>query len=506
MLKMRDSLWLAVLLLAVAACGGPGAIEVIDVIPSLEEEHSSTKEIGPEGGEISATAEDGTRYTLSVPEGALEAPVAITMTPVSSLEGLPLSGGLAGMVDFEPQGLGLQAAATLRIERAAPAAIPEGMEATGLAYLGADRWLTLYDADFSPEQTTLTIEHFSGFGMALGDPEEIGRMRTRSYLEGVYDNLVEPELQRAIDNPDHIRAAANHLKEWLAQVQNAGVVDDLQELIDQGAGLLGTALANAAQQANTACVEQSELAEVLTLRKLADFVEALSPGAVRQPVLETLDFADLSPTAMRELSNKCATFTLTFQSRIVIDEAMGYWEVETEPIVLLPEEGVPWLSGAEGMDFFNGKGRLNWVDAFHGVEDSELCLNIVELTSSNFLAALAIDLASLEHGPNVTLAYNPGPVGEVWQSCDTDFPPFTLYQWQSSFCFVHSVLYNEVDPLMPQCQDPEGDVPLEFRVIADSGWVVQQDAQGLALVREYADPNFAFKEETTITIRHTPRQ
>lgn len=80
---------------------------------------------GTTGGDISATAADGTTFTLTVPDGALTALEEITLTPVVSIDGLPLSGGLAGAVLIGPPDLILLKLATLTIEPATPLSDPE---------------------------------------------------------------------------------------------------------------------------------------------------------------------------------------------------------------------------------------------------------------------------------------------------------------------------------------------------------------------------------------------
>jgi hypothetical protein len=55
------------------------------------------------GGSIVATGADGTIYTLTIPEGALLSEREITLTPISSIDNLPLSGGLLGAVQISPE-------------------------------------------------------------------------------------------------------------------------------------------------------------------------------------------------------------------------------------------------------------------------------------------------------------------------------------------------------------------------------------------------------------------
>jgi hypothetical protein len=62
-----------------------------------------TQNIPTTGGSIVATGADGTIYTLTIPEGALLSEREITLTPVSSISNLPLSGGLLGAVQISPE-------------------------------------------------------------------------------------------------------------------------------------------------------------------------------------------------------------------------------------------------------------------------------------------------------------------------------------------------------------------------------------------------------------------
>jgi hypothetical protein len=73
------------------------------VIP--DSTRTATAEIGPEGGTLSATATSGAIVTLTVPAGALLSTHAITLTPVASVTGLPLRGGLLASAQLGPEGL-----------------------------------------------------------------------------------------------------------------------------------------------------------------------------------------------------------------------------------------------------------------------------------------------------------------------------------------------------------------------------------------------------------------
>ena len=76
--------------------------------------------VSAEGGQITATAADGTRFTLVVPPQALLSEVEIKMTPVAQVGLFPLSGDLVAAVQLEPEGLLLWEPASLTIEPAVP--------------------------------------------------------------------------------------------------------------------------------------------------------------------------------------------------------------------------------------------------------------------------------------------------------------------------------------------------------------------------------------------------
>ena len=100
-----------------------------------------------EGGDISATATDGTKFNLKVPAGALAGNEKITLVPVSSIAGLPLSGGLSAAVQLQPEGLLLLTPATLTIEPATP--VPEN-ELTAFGYRGDGDDLSLMRYEQEP--------------------------------------------------------------------------------------------------------------------------------------------------------------------------------------------------------------------------------------------------------------------------------------------------------------------------------------------------------------------
>jgi hypothetical protein len=203
---------------------------------STEPSNAGTATIGPDGGTVSATAADGTTYALEVPAWAVAQPVEITMTPVSAIEGLPLSGGLAGAVELEPSGTVLARSATLRITTT------KGPEADQiLAGFSASNDLStraLSRTAASDATISVLVSHFSAAGVGFGTTQDIAQLTTGTstsldtYMSDVlafptpWDNthrqigveiaekafaeIVLPELAGAADDFDLLIAVADY--------------------------------------------------------------------------------------------------------------------------------------------------------------------------------------------------------------------------------------------------------------------------------------------------------
>ncbi len=128
------------------------------------------------GGSISTTAQDGTVYTLTIPPDALVSDETITLTPVTAVDGMPLSGGLSGAVNFEPDGLSLLEPATLEIQFTGPVSTAD---AISFQYIGNGSDCFLIPEMIDGSTVSLQINHFSGAGNGKGTDED--RARTSSY-------------------------------------------------------------------------------------------------------------------------------------------------------------------------------------------------------------------------------------------------------------------------------------------------------------------------------------
>lgn len=153
---------------------GPPPVDVSGV-PStvtIEAAAGSAAWIGPAGGVLTATAASGVSYELGIPAGAVARPTAISMVPVTAIDGLPLSGGFAGGVFLRPAGLQLAEPATLRI-------LVDGTAASGSRLVGLD----LADGGVTPalipafadgtSAIFMSVAHFSTKGAAFGTSQDL---------------------------------------------------------------------------------------------------------------------------------------------------------------------------------------------------------------------------------------------------------------------------------------------------------------------------------------------
>lgn len=138
---------------------------------SVETGNAVSQSIGSEGGTLQTTANDGTVYTLEVPEGSIPVNETITMTPIVEIEGYPLADGVAGGVDLKPAGLVFTVPATLTIETTkAPGA---GLVPIAITYEGDATSFAPGFASAGVGTFTIPLEHFSGWTVGFATPQEL---------------------------------------------------------------------------------------------------------------------------------------------------------------------------------------------------------------------------------------------------------------------------------------------------------------------------------------------
>lgn len=142
------------------APGKPLSVKV-----ELDKDRSASAKITRAGGTVSLTSADGSRFTLDVPENALDADTEIVMTAVKTLGGSPLGSSTPTAVQLEPSGLFFNELATLTIVPSKEIPVNEqiifGYEADGKDY-----HLALVDP--KSKEIKIKLQEFSGAGVGSG--------------------------------------------------------------------------------------------------------------------------------------------------------------------------------------------------------------------------------------------------------------------------------------------------------------------------------------------------
>ena len=160
----------------IAQSGSLATPQPLTVQVSQDTSKATSAVIGPAGGAVTASAASGVTLTLTVPAHALLSPHAITLTPLSSISGLPLKGGLLAGAQLSPDGLLLAKPASLKITLPKPPS--SGMNAYAFGYRHSGTELHLVPKAGSGMSVTLTIWHFSGAGVGSGTSSDANSQGT----------------------------------------------------------------------------------------------------------------------------------------------------------------------------------------------------------------------------------------------------------------------------------------------------------------------------------------
>ena len=131
------------------------------VRPELDPSGASRAVLSAAGGTIEATGSDGTRFVLSVPEGALPLAVEISLTPLRQVTDLPLE-DLGGAVVIGPADAQFHRIATLTIEPALDIPLAEQITFGFEAERGE---FHLQPPGADPETVHILVLHSGGFGV-----------------------------------------------------------------------------------------------------------------------------------------------------------------------------------------------------------------------------------------------------------------------------------------------------------------------------------------------------
>jgi len=359
--------------------------------------HAVTQTIPTTGGTIAAVGADGSRFTLEIPAGAFPSERDVTLTPVSSIGSLPLSGGLAAAVHIEPEGLVLHDPATLTIE---PASAVVRAQAIPFSYQGSGAEFFLQPPLPVAGAVKLPVFHLTGFGIGRGTQADIDAQAARlptldvdqlaqriavavlpqfragafgsasaaggaarpqaaractlgDVLRNDYGESIVPRLLNLGDDCEILRIRLPYLRQYLQLAQGVGCAAEMDREIKNTQEFILNAETRCFEKAFTKCVQDKDPAQVEQIERWAIELRRDGHGDVADPAKE----------------HRCLRFELNFDSTMVqsSDVVAGVqWKSRTGvkttrnvPIEFNPAGGV--LSGIGTLDhlsvFFEARQR-----------------------------------------------------------------------------------------------------------------------------------------------------
>lgn len=311
---------LAVMVLGATGCGsdGTGPEQGPSISPLLDTDRRTGASIGPDGGSVAATAADGTEYSLVVPPDAVLEDTEISLTPILSIDDLPMSGGLIAGVHFEPSGLELFRTATLTVTLPEARSFGPEQLLAGFTYDGDGDNLALGIAAADANAFTLPITHFSGGGGGSATPADLRQAFSRgsadafvaetleaasksdtatleSSIRRWYTELVKPALQAGVATDAALERALGEYRRWLLAASFASGLVDLNDVLSESQSLAAAAVNDAIARANDVCERRASFTEaekVLLWQRRAESVLPedllLANGLDRASVLRDL--------------------------------------------------------------------------------------------------------------------------------------------------------------------------------------------------------------------------
>jgi hypothetical protein len=309
----------------------------LTVNPTLDGGRAVTQTVTPEGGRLTATGADGTTYTLTLPKGAVINPVAITMTPLAAVAGMPFGGGLGGGVQLGPDGLVLLAPAKLEIRPPAP--VPLARRAA-FAYAGEGRDFHLHPSSHDAKAIEFELLHFSAYGWGkataadraatvkrvpstreawaeqniaraaqeakLGGEDARGRW-IDAMLYGFYvwgEDGVRPALTKALSDDAVAESAVREYVSWERVNQLLGGTEDLEAMSAEFNDLFHRVFDFAIARASERCVQNKDPYQALRMLSLERESQLIGRAA--------------DPTVWERIA-KCLRFELQIDFRLVFD-------------------------------------------------------------------------------------------------------------------------------------------------------------------------------------------
>ena len=479
---MRKQILFLILIVAMLStgCGAlpsapqAGSSDPFQVTPDSSQ--TATATIGAEGGTLSATAADGTTYELVIPPDALDFNETISMTPIRAVEGLPLSGGLAGAVTLEPAGIIFYEPATLIITPATPLS---GELMLGFAYDGTGEEFHLQRASgetfttgFLPDSPfmfnamsalltnastptlKLSVRSTRGYGAGSGTQQDVTNRQKAPRPKDPMDNIDELIIDLGNDVqvpligfPEFIEEMSNAFTTGILPLLNAAKTDP--SLADKALLMydrwlayvneyeLGEDLADELSATRIAIVEMLDKVSENSAERCYAEKRPEEAFALQRWIRYARKFLSNSPVIleMQTRISKCLTFNVKFHT-LITEENGGYgysYELNSELTIRATKS--MRATGSAPLIYTDG----HWIG-------SDGCGVELKGESSEFDAAsdtLGLSITPVSRtspAVNITFRYDPGvPVEQTTFSCPGTNPiHWTTTAWQTYFSEMHA--------------------------------------------------------------------
>lgn len=164
-------------------------------VATLDDARSATEVMAVAGGVITATAADNSRFTLTIPSGALYTATTISLIPLLAIDGKPLGGSAGAGVKLEPDGLQFALPVTLTIQTATPITATAELP---VAFHGDGADFHAYPLARHIAVPTFQLLHFSGVAY-LGDGISIP-VTPSSPVPADLESQLRQEAERLLQN------------------------------------------------------------------------------------------------------------------------------------------------------------------------------------------------------------------------------------------------------------------------------------------------------------------
>lgn len=508
--------------------------------------------ISPNGGKLESSGADGTHYILNLPAGSVVVDTRIQMTPVKTVNELPLKQtGTVWAVQLEPDGLQLLANASLTIQFSSPPPviqqIPFQYQENGQAFnLAVPVVNAAVDTGVDAKGIQLDIAHFSGYGVAIGYLSELEPVRQRlggsvedrliaefarllaierqKMLLGSWDEgvvvLDSETLKQLIDQylnqvvPERIEAAKTNcaagrlvLQTWLKMERMRQLLGtsglDSGEPFPLPPGFGDMVTKQCMQEEYEMCVFQHTIHRIIPA----------AAGLLRQQALLGSNNPHLGPE-IEQLIKKCLSFELQFDSTGKETENREIQFNKTTTVFSrIPIEWKPGNLGSNSSEVMTGNGQLAVMQFDVQILPAGFCMVtskeskdgqfIVENLSIDYSTELDKDGIPKMNG--FVMDYALSGVDSTWSDqCIKDGALYWAFSgMKDSYLAMHRVLHRpESSPLTEPYLTPDAFRATEWK-LGGGGLVASKEWQLIG-----ADPNMSnvvYEEKGSFKLYHRPK-